>query len=151
MTKSCPSQKMCNQVSSLSRTFIFIFSPEDVRSWFQSHLIDYFIDTETTRQRQPRKERLGFTHVWFPAWSRHRTSTTVIALHCVTAQTPFSPKKSGAPSQLLKLRFLVKRVQKPWAFPDRERLFSSVRSKILEEDLFMSVAWWSLSLAIYHI
>lgn len=49
-----------------------------------------FIKTGTTRYRQLRKESLDFTHVWFPAWFLGRTSTTVVALHCVSVQKHFT-------------------------------------------------------------
>lgn len=40
------------------------------------------------RDRQQRKEIFGFTHFWFPPWSLHRTSTTVIASHRLAEHKP---------------------------------------------------------------
>lgn len=65
--------------------------------WFQSQLRDHFTDTEVTRRRQPERERLDFTHVWFLPWCQLQKSNTVTTPHCTK---PFSPKGNRALPQL---------------------------------------------------
>lgn len=99
------------------QTYLYVF-PEGCQSLIAESAYRSLHRHGEQKTQTTRKQSLISTHVWFPAWSLGRTSTTVRALHCLAVQKPFSPKGNRALGQLLKLNSLFEQMWKPWGFSD---------------------------------
>lgn len=89
-------ENMSSLFPALLTELLCIFALESARIWFQSKILYIIFRHRSHRHRQRKKESLDSTYVWFPAWCLHRTSTTVVVLHCLAVQKPSSLKRNRA-------------------------------------------------------